>query len=146
VCGIYVDLNQIHAGEALTPEDSRYTSAYDRIQGRNALAARDQKDPGQGIVQRDRWLCDLTLDEGSDVDVSQDVCSKTPWRASDKGLLPVSLVAARKWPFSFFDSARQRLGPLKISSPRVEYRGSDAFTRFQSGIRLGSAYVERGWT
>ena len=57
-----------------------------------------------------------------------------------------SLVAARKWPFSFFDSARQRLGPLKISSPRVEYRGSDAFTRFQSGIRLGSAYVERGWT
>ena len=91
VCGIYVDLNQTHAGEALTPEDSRYTSAYDRVQGRNALAARDQKDPEQGIVQRDRWLCDLTLDDGSNVDVSQDVCSKTPWRASDTGLLPVSL-------------------------------------------------------
>ena len=91
MCGIYVDLNQIHAGEARTPEDSPYTSAYDRIQGRKALATTDRNDPEQGIDQRDRWLCELTLEEGSDVDVSQDVCSAKPWRASDKGLLPISL-------------------------------------------------------
>ena len=87
---MYVDLNQIHAGEALTPEDSRYTSAYDRIQGREALAATEQNDPESGIGQRDRWLCELTLDEGLQANVSQDVCSVTPWRASDKGLLPIS--------------------------------------------------------
>ena len=91
VCGIYVDLNQIHAGEALTPEDSRYTSAYDRIQGRNTLAATDQNDSEQGIGPRDRWLCELTLDENSDVDATQDESSTTPWRASDKGLLPITL-------------------------------------------------------
>ena len=33
----------------------------------------------------------MTLDEASDVDVSQDVCNTTPWRASDKGLLPITL-------------------------------------------------------
>ena len=88
VCGIYVDLNQIHAGEALTPEQSRYTSAYDRIQGRKPLAAGA---PQQLEGSSDRWLCELTLGEGSQADVSQDVCTATPWRASDKGLLPISL-------------------------------------------------------
>ena len=29
-CGIYVDLNQIRAGEAVTPEESRHTSATSR--------------------------------------------------------------------------------------------------------------------
>ena len=91
VCGMYVDLNQIHAGEALTPEQSRCTSAYDRIQGRKTLAAAAQKQLEGSIIKRDRWLCELTLDEGPQADVSQDVCSATPWRASDKGLLPISL-------------------------------------------------------
>ena len=33
VCGIYIDLNPIRAGEARTPEDARHTSAWNRIQG-----------------------------------------------------------------------------------------------------------------
>ncbi len=34
ICGMYIDLNQIRAGEASTPESSRHTSAYNRIQAR----------------------------------------------------------------------------------------------------------------
>ena len=33
-CSIYVDLNLIHAGLANTPEESQFTSAYDRIRAR----------------------------------------------------------------------------------------------------------------
>jgi len=91
VCGMYVDLNQIHAGEAITPEQSRYTSAYDRIQGRKALAASAQEQLEASSLKRDRWLCELTLGEGLQADVSRDLCSATPWRASDKGLLPITL-------------------------------------------------------
>ena len=48
VVAIYIDLNQIAAGEAETPETSRYTSAYHRIRGlqarRQVNAAAEQHD------------------------------------------------------------------------------------------------------
>ena len=36
----------------------------------------------------DGWLCPLTLNEG---EVRQGAASASPWRASDKGLLPMTL-------------------------------------------------------
>jgi len=86
VCGIYVDLNQIRAGEASTPELSIHTSAHDRIEGRKAQAC------GKSTNQMppDGWLCELTLDQRSVAYVGR--CrSDSPWRASDKGLLSISL-------------------------------------------------------
>jgi hypothetical protein len=105
VCGIYIDLNQIRAGEALSPEQSTRTSAYDRICGRQQ---RQQQPPPAGeqhllnraepglqvaaaqVVPVDGWLCELSLDERS-VAYEGAAQSSTPWRASDKGLLPIKL-------------------------------------------------------
>ena len=83
VCGMYVDLNQIRAGEARTPETSRYTSAYDRIQGRR------QRSPQQ---KADGWLCELTLREGPHEDLEGKYRSRSGRRASDQGLLPMKFV------------------------------------------------------
>ena len=81
ICGMYVDLNQIRAGEAISPETSRHCSVWWRIQaefeGETAMQ-------GQPI---DAWLARLTLREA---DLS-DVPSTTGHRSSDKGLLPLSL-------------------------------------------------------
>ena len=86
VCGIYVDLNQIRAEEALTPEQSVHTSAHDRIEGRKIRSSGKAKD----LMPPDGWLCELTLDPRAIAYTGRSQ-SKSPWRASDKGLLPISL-------------------------------------------------------
>ena len=89
-CAIYVDLNQIRAGEALTPETSRHTSAYNRIQGlRQRLAQRRKVVPRSPLP--DHWLCELTLEERGDRAAPGPQCSRSAWRASDKGLLGLSV-------------------------------------------------------
>ena len=92
VCGIYIDLNQIRAGEALTPETSLHTSACDRIIGRRQRLAA----VAQGMVlsadqTADGWLCELTLEEGLTADVRKATSATTHRRASDKGLLPITV-------------------------------------------------------
>lgn len=85
VCGIYVDLNQIRAGEALTPETSTHTSAYDRILGRQQRVEADSE------MYPDDWLCELALGEGPDSEIRDGETTATSRRASDKGLLPLTL-------------------------------------------------------
>jgi hypothetical protein len=82
VCGMYVDLNQIRAGEARTPEDSGHCSVSLRIQARAEGRARK---PAARRV--DRWLAPLTLEPNQ----LGEVPSQSGFRASDKGLLPISL-------------------------------------------------------
>ena len=92
VCGIYVDLNQIRAGEAQTPESSTHTSAHDRIAGRRQRQAVEAGGNSiDSLKTPDGWLCELTLLEGLDADVRNRIGSATGRRASDKGLLPVTL-------------------------------------------------------
>ena len=74
VCGAYVDLNQIRAGEASAPQECCYSSIALR------LAAGEQDVP---------WLAPMTI---SQTDLG-DLPSSTGQRASDKGLLPLSLEA-----------------------------------------------------
>jgi len=98
VCGVYVDLNQIHAGEAETPEESTHTSAGERIAARQATEVTLEKetetkpsDSARPIKRIADWLCELTLQEGLDVDPSALNRTRSPFRASKKGLLPMSL-------------------------------------------------------
>jgi len=110
ICGIYVDLNPIRAGEAIAPEQAVYTSAYDRIEGRRmrlsatqASGTTDQlgdssaRDPVElsaasgAVMPPDGWLCELTLASGPNVDVRPGTPSATPWRVSDKGILSIGL-------------------------------------------------------
>lgn len=60
-CSVYVDLNPIRAGIASTPEDSAYTSAWERIEG---LEKKEEAvaDPGMGSrgeSRSDEWLAPL---------------------------------------------------------------------------------------
>jgi hypothetical protein len=83
VCGLYVDLNPIRAGEVRTPEEALHTSASFRIRAR--AAARTRKLPED--PDPDGWLAPLTLL----ADQLGDVPSEAGQRASDKGLLSMSL-------------------------------------------------------
>lgn len=94
ICGIYVDLNLIRAGESLTPESSKYTSAYDRIMGRQARALAAAASLSDEEIERnspDGWMAELTLDERHEGEQTRSLRSRTGRRASDKGFLSLTL-------------------------------------------------------
>ena len=83
LCGIYVDLNPIKAGEAESPRTACFSSAYQRIQALNQRkTARDRADG---------WLGELTWQDKDAADEQTALSSRTGRRASDLGLLPISV-------------------------------------------------------
>ncbi len=106
-CSIYVDLNWIHAGLAQTPEQSQYTSVFDRIVGRWQEISAEM---GGSVTlpaedQADAWLAPIYLDERAAAYVgpetkhaASDGVERPPAcnpigaaRISNKGFLPLTL-------------------------------------------------------
>ena len=102
-CSLYVDLNVVRADKAETPEESRYTSAYERILERKrfraamrAVAQADENGSANAEPTRtpedNLWLSPIQLadrfESGADRTVSNPFPSR---RLTNKGFLPMTL-------------------------------------------------------
>lgn len=81
--GVYVDLNPHQAGETDNPLTARYTSIYQRLQ------AQGMRKNAAG--RPDAWLAELTVPPERKSDTTLGDRSRTGRRASDLGVLPISL-------------------------------------------------------
>lgn len=86
-CSMYIDLNPIRAGVADRPEQSKYTSAYDRIRG--MLARRNKR---KGKVKSDDVLPDFFLAPLNVTgDYEDEDLEAAGLRASNKGIFEMTL-------------------------------------------------------
>ena len=111
-CSLYVNLNAVRAGVVDTPENSEYTSAFERIQARwqehdAAMRAQDGESTDEECVERrDAWLSPVFLDESADAYTEtpqaqsqgpgepSNVCNAAgAARISNKGYLSISFEA-----------------------------------------------------
>ena len=83
-CAIYVDLNPIRAAITKTPEESCFTSAYERIQAREKRARR--RGHSLSTSTGDQWMSPIELREEQ-----HSLTSASRRRASDRGFLPLNL-------------------------------------------------------
>ena len=112
-CSAYVDLNPVRAGVTEVPEESQYTSVFERVQAEKASRKEkarvkvrkrqvsrnrsiDAAGGGQATyVRGDDWLAPVTVDERSTAYRGARP-SKTGKRASDKGFLGMSFELSLK--------------------------------------------------
>lgn len=117
--GLYIDLNQIRAGEAETPETSTHTSAHQRILTR--LMRDAAREAGKEVAEifpsaPDGWMCELTL-QAEHISTSEaSRVSVTGRRASDKGLLPVTIDQY----LTLLDTVGRTLGAGKLGAIPAE--------------------------
>jgi hypothetical protein len=111
LCGIYVDLNPYRAGEVDNPVGSRYTSVFQRLQSQGLRK--------NAADRPDGWLGELTLLPERKADEAWADSSRTGRRASDLGLLPVSLedyVKLLKWTANQLRSGQRDTIPADLAS------------------------------
>jgi hypothetical protein len=111
LCGVYVDLNVYRAGEVDHPLGSPHTSVFQRLQA--------QGQRKQAAHRPDGWLGELTLRPERKGDETLADSSRTGRRASDLGLLPISLanyVQLLQWTARQLKSGQRNTIPADLAT------------------------------
>jgi len=104
-------LNPIKAGEAKSPETARFTSIFQRLQAQGQRA--NAKDRADG------WLGNLTWNPTHEHGAPGNTSSRTGRRASDQGLLSISLddyVKLLKWTLQLLRTEGQQKIPADLEA------------------------------
>ena len=105
-----MDLNPYRAGEADSPTGSRYTSIFQRLMAQS----QDEDAPDRA----DGWMAELTLRPERLADVELAYTSRSGRRASDLGIIPVSLadyVALMEWTGKLLRSGQRTTIPGNLA-------------------------------